>query len=257
LTKIAPRARALLGACALALALAAGLAAHPSPADAHLRLGDRSLHRGSHGRDVRALQRSLTRLGHRTTADGVFGRRTRRSVRRWERDAHRRRNGRVSRHEGRMIRRQVRRARATERDRAADTPKARLTDDGHTAVAPAGAPQEVVDAIAAANEITDKPYRYGGGHGRWHDRGYDCSGSVSYALHGAGLLKHSLASTGFESWGRRGPGKWITVYANGGHAFMVIAGLRFDTSGAGDEGPRWRKGAASTVGYVARHPEGL
>jgi cell wall-associated NlpC family hydrolase len=261
LTTFALRARALVGACALVPALAAGLAAHPSTADARLRLGDRVLHVGSRGGDVRALQSALTRLGHPTTADGEFGRDTRRKVRGWERDARRRADGRVTRHEGRIIRRQDRRARQAAQDDSAQQPaapgRARLSSDGRTAIAPAGAPQAVVDAIAAANRITRKPYRYGGGHGRWSDSGYDCSGAVSYALHGAGLLSRPLDSTGFESWGRRGAGSWITVYANSGHAYTVIAGLRFDTSGSGERGPRWRTESRSSSGYVARHPAGL
>jgi hypothetical protein len=115
----------------------------------------------------------------------------------------------------------------------------------------------VVDAIAAANRITRKPYRYGGGHGSFSDSGYDCSGAVSYALHGAGLLRTPHDSTGFESYGRSGPGAWITVYANSGHAYAVIAGLRFDTSGRGENGPRWRPEPRSGRGYVVRHPAGL
>jgi hypothetical protein len=115
----------------------------------------------------------------------------------------------------------------------------------------------VKDAIVAANAITTKPYRYGGGHGKWEDSGYDCSGTVSYALHGGGLLNKPLDSTGFESWGLAGKGQWITVYANAGHAYVIIAGLRFDTSGAGEEGPRWRKEPRSPSGYVARHPAGF
>ena len=117
--------------------------------------------------------------------------------------------------------------------------------------------EEVVDAIAAANRITRKPYKWGGGHGRWRDRGYDCSGSVSYVLHAAGLLKRSRDSTGLMSYGKRGKGEWITVYAHGGHAYVVIAGLRFDTSGRGEEGPRWRLERTRSRGYKKRHPAGL
>ena len=97
------------------------------------------------------------------------------------------------------------------------------------AIAPAGAPPEVVAVIAAANEIVGKPYKYGGGHGDWEDSGYDCSGSESYALHGAGLVSRPLNSTEFMSWGEPGEGQWITSYANSGHSFLVVAGLRFDT----------------------------
>jgi hypothetical protein len=132
-----------------------------------------------------------------------------------------------------------------------------MAPDNRTAVAPAGAPPEVVAAVAAANRITRKPYKWGGGHGRWRDSGYDCSGTVSYVLHGAGLLTRSRDSTGLMSFGERGRGQWITVYAHGSHAYMVIAGLRFDTSGRGEDGPRWRLEPRSARGYVTRHPAGL
>ena len=138
-----------------------------------------------------------------------------------------------------------------------DGPRAVLSADRRTALAPASAPQPVKDAIAAANRITRKPYRYGGGHGSFEDSGYDCSGAISYALRGGGLLRRPLDSTGFMSYGARGKGKWITVYAHGGHAYVVIAGLRFDTSGRGEEGPRWRPEPRSPRGYTVRHPKGL
>jgi hypothetical protein len=129
------------------------------------------------------------------------------------------------------------------------------------AVAPRGAPQPVVNAIAAANRIIRKPYRYGGGHGSFNDSGYDCSGSVSYALHGGGLLRSPLDSSSFMHWGLAGKGKWITVYTNPGHAYMVLAGLRLDTSRAGDprgqNGPRWRKRMRDNSAYDARHYFGL
>jgi hypothetical protein len=117
-------------------------------------------------------------------------------------------------------------------------------------------PAVVARVIAAANAIAGLPYRWGGGHGSFHDSAYDCSGSVSYALAAGGLLSSPLDSTGFESWGAPGPGRWITVYANSGHAFMIIAGRRFDTSGLGS-GSRWASGSRSTAGFVARHPPGL
>jgi hypothetical protein len=115
----------------------------------------------------------------------------------------------------------------------------------------------VAKAIAAANRISGKPYRWGGGHGRWEDAGYDCSGTVSYVLHHAGLLDVARDSSGLMGFGRRGAGRWITVYAHGGHAYIVIAGLRFDTSGRGEEGPRWRAERGSTAGYTVRHPTSL
>jgi septal ring factor EnvC (AmiA/AmiB activator) len=124
------------------------------------------------------------------------------------------------------------------------------------ASAPASAPQAVKDAIAAANAIADLPYVWGGGHGSFESSGYDCSGSVSYALHGGGLLESPLDSTGLETWGEPGPGRWITVYANSGHAWMVIAGIAFDTSGGA--GPRWHDPwVNSPEGFIARHPAGL
>ncbi len=131
------------------------------------------------------------------------------------------------------------------------------------AVAPADAPVAVERAILAANEIIGKPYVYGGGHslGKKIAAGYDCSGTVSYALRGAKLLKTPLDSSSFASWGLAGRGAWITVYTNPGHAFAVIAGLRLDTSAAGDpsgaKGPRWRPVLRSTRGFTARHPKSL
>jgi cell wall-associated NlpC family hydrolase len=142
-------------------------------------------------------------------------------------------------------------------DAPAPMGRAVLSADGRTAIAPPDAPKAVRDAIAAANQIVGKPYLWGGGHGRWRDRGYDCSGTVSYALHGGRLLASPLASGALMSWGRSGAGRWITVYAHGGHAYAVIAGLRLDTSGPGESGPRWRPQARSSRGFVARHPRGL
>jgi cell wall-associated NlpC family hydrolase len=136
------------------------------------------------------------------------------------------------------------------------TAPATLAGDG-TAIAPAGAPAAVVAAIAAANKIATLPYRYGGGHRRWTDSGYDCSGSVSYALHAADLLDAPLTSGELADWGATGPGQWITVYANKDHTFMVIAGLRFDTSGQTKAGTRWQLMDRATSGFVTRHPDGL
>jgi hypothetical protein len=140
---------------------------------------------------------------------------------------------------------------------AAPLAKAAINPDRRTAVAPADAPPQVVAAIEAANRITNKPYKWGGGHGRWSDSGYDCSGTVSYVLHAAGLLTRARESSGLMSYGYGGKGRWITVYAHGAHAYMVIAGLRFDTSGRGEEGPRWRPEWRSGAGYVKRHPSRL
>jgi cell wall-associated NlpC family hydrolase len=134
---------------------------------------------------------------------------------------------------------------------------ARISADGRTATPPAVAPEPVKQAIYAANKITHQPYRYGGGHKGFTSRGYDCSGSVSYALHGGGLLNRPLDSRSFMRWGDAGPGQWITVYTNYGHAYAVIAGLRFDTSGPGESGPRWRAAARTSRSYTVRHPTGF
>jgi cell wall-associated NlpC family hydrolase len=123
------------------------------------------------------------------------------------------------------------------------------------AYAPAAAPKEVQQAIWAANTLLHKPYIYGGGHKSFRSRGYDCSGTVSFALHAAGLLSSPLDSSSFMRWGKRGRGQWITIYTNPGHAFVVIAGLRLDTSGAGESGPRWRTEPRSKRGFRVRHPE--
>jgi cell wall-associated NlpC family hydrolase len=120
-----------------------------------------------------------------------------------------------------------------------------------------GAPIEVQKAIWAANEITKKPYIYGGGHRSFKSRGYDCSGTVSYALHGAGLLASPLDSSSFMKWGAAGKGDWITIYTNPGHAYAYIAGLRLDTSGPGESGPRWRVAKRSNKGFRVRHPAGF
>ena len=155
-----------------------------------------------------------------------------------------------------------RRAKAEKRFRVRAVPgaKATLLPNG-LAAAPLDAPPQVQAAIAAANRIVGKPYKWGGGHAKVEDSGYDCSGTISYALIGAKLLKTPLNSSGFMSWGKSGPGDWITVYTNPGHAYVVIAGLRLDTSAAGDpsgrKGPRWRPTLRSTRGYKVRHPAGL
>ena len=125
------------------------------------------------------------------------------------------------------------------------------------AIAPVDAPPAVKQVIAAANKIRTKPYIWGGGHGRWWDRGYDCSGAVSYALRGGEFLDSPLPSGPMERWGSAGAGRWITVYANAGHAYAVIAGLRWDTSGnTSGTGPRWHADMANSAGFVARHPPG-
>jgi cell wall-associated NlpC family hydrolase len=125
------------------------------------------------------------------------------------------------------------------------------------AIPPRSAPLRVKKVIWAANRIDDKPYVYGGGHGRWNDRGYDCSGAVSYALHGGRFLSSPLPSSSFTSWARPGLGKWITVFAHNGHAYAVIAGLRWDTSMTPGDGPGWSEEMRNRAGFIARHPGGF
>lgn len=135
---------------------------------------------------------------------------------------------------------------------------ARITADGY-AVAPRGAPAAVKRAIQAGNEICRRPYRRGGGHARLNDTAYDCSGSASYVLNKAGLMRGSMPSGPFRKYGKSGPGRWISVYSRDGHVFLVVAGLRFDTSsgGNGHVGPRWQTKSRSTRHFVVRHPRGL
>ena len=140
--------------------------------------------------------------------------------------------------------------------------KAKIRKDG-TAVAPADAPAQIQAAIAAANAIHTLPYVWGGGHRTFYDSGYDCSGAVSYVLHAAGLLASPMTSGGLAtSWGAPGKGRWITVYGNASHAYMVIAGKRFDTSTGGDRwnqgsGPRWRKKKRKPLGFTGKYYPGF
>jgi hypothetical protein len=139
--------------------------------------------------------------------------------------------------------------------------RAKLRKDG-TALAPADAPPAIQAAIAAGNAIHTYPYRWGGGHRTFYDTGYDCSGAVSYVLHAAGFLASPMPSGPLaSSWGAPGKGRWITVYANASHAYMVVAGLRFDTSAVGEKlnqgsGPRWRKTKRKPLGYTAKYYPG-
>ncbi len=241
--------------------LVVGLLAPPAQAAS---LGKRALAQGSRGHDVRVLQDFLTRLGVLTTVDGVYGSGTAANVRTWERASKLRVvDGRMTRIDIRRMRRQVESGVRVQR---AVTPapaaapagaKATIGPDGN-AIAPADAPEAVKQIIAAGNRIHDLPYRYGGGHrADFRDSAYDCSGSVSYALRGAGLLDSPMPSGGFMRWGESGAGRWVTIYANPGHMYMVVAGLRFDTSGRAKAGSRWQTDMRPTSGYAVRHPEGL
>jgi hypothetical protein len=230
--------------------------------------GSRTMREGMGGHDVRVLQRDLTNVGIATDTDGQFGPLTLKHVRRWQRRSHRSIDGAFDRPDSRVITRQIRNGvmvghtppQATSNSRAQPAPsgeQATIDSSGH-AVAPADAPQQVEDVIAAANHIVGKPYRYGGGHGQWQDSGYDCSGSESYALHGGGFVSHPMTSSDFESWGRAGRGTWITSFANSGHSYLVVAGLRFDTGWhSGPSGPAWSSEMRPSDGYVVRHPAGF
>jgi peptidoglycan hydrolase-like protein with peptidoglycan-binding domain len=224
-------------------------------------LGDRiPVRRGMSGHDIRVLQDLLGNAGFDIRIDGQFGASTLRAVKAFEARATRPVDGIVDAADIEALRAAA--AAGPPPDPAvaaapvAAGPTATVTPDG-LAVAPAGAPPQVQQIIAAGNQIASKPYKYGGGHGRWQDSGYDCSGSVSYALHGAGLLDEAMPSGSFVGWGEAGPGQWVTIYANGGHMYMVVAGLRFDTSGRSNHNTRWQVEQRSSSGYTVRHPPGL
>jgi len=139
----------------------------------------------------------------------------------------------------------------------------RISLDNGIAVAPPDAPAKVQAMVAAANQVAKLPYVYGGGHGRagpegiWVDSAYDCSGSVSFALASAGFIKSPMVSGDLAHWGQPGPGRWVTIFANGGHAFMEIGGARFDTVGLQQSGSRWQPAYRSVSGFAVRHPPGL
>jgi hypothetical protein len=192
-------------------------------------------HRSQRGGGVRALQR---RVG--VPADGVFGPATEAAVKRWQR-----RRGLVA--DG-VVGPQTRAAMGL-----GSGPVLKRRGGGSGG----GGGWRLNRLIAAANRIATAPYKYGGGHRTYHDSGYDCSGSISYALHYAGLLRTPLDSSGFMSYGLPGRGSHVTIYANAGHAYMVVDGRRFDTSARGETGSRWTNTPRSPAGYVARHPRGL
>jgi peptidoglycan hydrolase-like protein with peptidoglycan-binding domain len=224
---------------------------HRYPGDSR-HLGDRILRFGMHGHDVRVLQDFLSRAGFATPIVGAFGPLTKHNVVAFELSRGLRPNGVVTWGVSQALRGAVA-ARAAREVRGA---RARLV--GGLALAPASAPAPVKAVIAAGNQIAFRPYLYGGGHGSWLSSGYDCSGSVSFALHGGGLLTSPEDSTTLESYGSAGPGSWITIFANAGHAYMIVAGLRFDTSAQSSTGgSRWTSAQRSSAGYVVRHPTGF
>ena len=243
-----------------------------------MQFGQRTLRPGMKGGDVQTLQENLARLGFNIPADGQYGPATLAAVKSFQKTEDLKVNGLLTRHDAAVMRK-VLVANAAELTGGAEAnpalpppvqppanpnppatapgDKATINGDG-MAVAPASAPQAVKDIITAGNKIAKLPYRYGGGHNEsFQDTAYDCSGSVSYALHGANLIDSPLPSGDLESWGQGGTGSWVTVYANEGHAFMTVAGLRFDTSGRTDSGSRWQKDMRETGDYVARHPANL
>jgi len=203
----------------------------------------RASHRPASGRGLsrRALVRTMQRsVG--VTADGAFGPATARAVRRFQR-----------RH-GLAVDGVVGPATwAALGHPGIDTVLKRRGAGRRRAYGPA----IIRRIIAAANRIAHKPYKYGGGHGQWNDTGYDCSGSVSYALRGGGLLSSALTSGDFMSYGAPGPGRWVTIYANPGHVYMVVRGRRFDTTGRAETGSRWQWRSRDPSGYTVRHPAGL
>jgi peptidoglycan hydrolase-like protein with peptidoglycan-binding domain len=260
-------------ATGLLLALAALVATLAMPAAAQAKLGDRVLKLGHRGSDVRALQGYLDAAGYPVRETGRFDRTTRSGVRLFQADLGMSTTGVVT---GRVAVALIRTATATPGNGggtmfqkpaahpAGPTPaglttvpgtKAKVLSNG-LAAAPASAPAEVKAIIASANEIAKLPYKWGGGHGSWTDTGYDCSGSTTYAFRTT-FRKGPEPTFGYSNWGLAGPGQWITTYASSYHVFMIVAGLRYDTSGLREAGSRWTASTRSMGDFVARHPPGF
>jgi hypothetical protein len=220
--------RTTIVACVATLALLAPAAATAKP-----------LKRGSHGPRVVKVQRWLG-----VGADGIFGPATKRAVKRFQRNRGLTADGIVGPATWSALGHAGRRVILKRRGGGGGSHRSR-------------ADRIVARVVAAGNRIASKPYKYGGGHGRWSDSGYDCSGSVSYALHGGGLMSMALDSSGFMRWGSPGRGRRITIYANPSHVYMVVDGRRFDTTGRTETGSRWQWRQRSSAGYVVRHPPGL
>jgi len=280
---LTPVRRTFTALAAVAL-LSAGTAATVAPvASAATSLGDRVLRTGSSGSDVKELQRDLNKIGFKLTADGEFGSKTTDAVWSFQEYVKLKPSGTVGAKtvqalstalaDGVKVPSSVAKGKV---DSGATTKKTvqggagfgDVTNDPNSgtgpvtkakirnglAIAPANAPVKIKKLIAAGNKIAKTPYVWGGGHGSWKASGYDCSGSVSFALHGAGMLHSPLVSGDLERYGKSGNGRWITIYANSGHTFMKVAGISFNTSGANPS--RWQTRVASHSGYVVRHPKG-
>lgn len=222
-------------------------------------LGDRiPVSPGMSGHDIRVLQDFLNRAGFKTKVDGEFGSGTLAAVKKFEAANDLPVDDTVDGQDIEVLKGQagagVNATSAPPPLQLAPGDRAKIGTNG-LAMAPASAPDAVKAIIASGNQIASTPYKWGGGHGKWKDSGYDCSGSVSFALHGAGLLDSPLVSGDFPKWGQPGAGQWVTIYGNSGHVFMVVAGLRFDTSGAHPS--RWQPDMRPTKGYKASHPVGL
>jgi peptidoglycan hydrolase-like protein with peptidoglycan-binding domain len=232
-----------------------------TPTGGSQHLGQRVLRQGMKGHDVRVLQGFLTLAGYPTSVDGSFGPVTKQNVIAFEAAHNMTTDGIVT-----LVVAQALRTVVAAQDTGGPVGKAHINADG-TATAPAGAPPVVRAVIAAANQIINTPYIYGGGHATWNDTGYDCSGAVSFALHGGNLLSAPEDSTELESYGSAGPGRWITIYADPSHTWVVVAGIAFDTADFGGPnipagtGPRWRSDPTGNLqdggNYVVRHPSGL
>jgi peptidoglycan hydrolase-like protein with peptidoglycan-binding domain len=215
--------------------------------------GAPTLSEGSTGKWVRTLQADLTFVGYSTTVDGQFGPGTKQAVNQFKQAHGFSADGVMGSQAWGALLSAVHQVEST------PTAKARLNPDG-TVTAPAGAPPVIQTMIAAANQIATKPYCYAGGHGKWNDSCYDCSGSVSYVLHAAGMLSVSEDSTQLESFGSSGVGRWVTIWANAGHTYMEIAGLYFDTAAQSSNSldDRWStRNIEDNSAFVVRHPTGL
>ncbi len=217
-------------------------------------LGERVLRKGMRGHDIRVLQAFLTMAGYSTPVSGWFGPVTQSNVKQFQAAHGFPANGVVSYSVAFALR-----VVDTGQTQGGNFAKATINSQG-LALAPASAPPAVKEIIAAANQIAHKPYIYGGGHASWIDSGYDCSGSTSYALRGAGLISSPEDSSEFESYGSPGVGQWVTLWANSGHVYMEIAGLWYDTAAQSSQNgnDRWSTQRISSAGgFVERHPTGL